>query len=123
MSQAQIDDAPVVKLINTILTEAVKRGASTPHRALRARSGSASCESRFNSIEELRLPRMPVTITSSSSAAVSAEQAGSATAVPRIKEIARATLLPWNARSLTTHTPVSIRCQFIVALAVRQIDQ
>src|ERR1041385_2869909 len=27
-SQAQIDDAPVVKLINTILTEAVKRGAS-----------------------------------------------------------------------------------------------
>ena len=30
-SQAQIDDAPVVKLINTILTEAVKRGASDIH--------------------------------------------------------------------------------------------
>jgi type IV pilus assembly protein PilB len=30
-SQAQIDDAPVVKLINTILTEAVRRGASDIH--------------------------------------------------------------------------------------------
>ncbi len=30
-SQSQIDDAPVVKLINTILTEAVKRGASDIH--------------------------------------------------------------------------------------------
>ena len=30
-SQAQIDDAPVVKLINAILTDAVKRGASDIH--------------------------------------------------------------------------------------------
>ena len=30
-SQAQIDDAPVVKLINGILTDAVQRGASDIH--------------------------------------------------------------------------------------------
>ena len=62
------------------------------------------CASRFSSIEEVRLPRMPVTTTSSSSE-FSCERAGSATAVPRIKEMARAIEIRLDARSLTAIPP------------------
>jgi hypothetical protein len=60
--------------------------------------------SRFNSIEDVRLPRIPVTTTSSNSA-LSCETAGKATAVPRIKEMARATEIRLDARTLTAVPP------------------
>ena len=42
VTQAQLEDAPVVKLINGLLTEAVKRGRQRhPHRAVRARDPGA----------------------------------------------------------------------------------
>ena len=42
VTQAQIEDAPVVKLINGLLIDAVKRGRQRhPHRAVRARDPGA----------------------------------------------------------------------------------
>ena len=66
----------------------------------------AEAWSRFRFIEEVRLPRIPVTTTSSSSVVVlCCAKAGASTVVPRINEMACATGLRRDARSFTAIPP------------------
>ena len=67
------------------------------------------CESRFSSMEDVRLPRMPVTTTSSSVRSSPAQTQARMRAVPRIKEMACATGVRLNARSFTAIPPLRLR--------------